>query len=85
MKNEEIEKLALENGFKLKHQPSGEMGLNPYVYEFSHALLAESMPSAKIKALIADANIHALEADGKGDTEFSKYLRFTAKFAEMYL
>lgn len=35
MKNEDIQKLALECGFSLKKQPSGIMDLNPYVYEFA--------------------------------------------------
>ena len=34
-----IKELALENGFKLKQQPNGEMDLNPYVYEFASALI----------------------------------------------
>lgn len=39
MNNERIKEIALANGFKLKEQPSGEMDLNPYVYEFSRTLL----------------------------------------------
>ncbi len=41
MTNEQIKEIALANGFKLKEQPSGEMDLNPYVYEFARALFAE--------------------------------------------
>ena len=37
--NEQIKKIALENGFKLKDQPNGELDLNPYVYDFARALL----------------------------------------------
>ena len=33
MNNEQIKEIALANGFKLKEQPSGEMDLNPYVYD----------------------------------------------------
>ena len=35
MTNEQIKEIALANGFKLKEQPSGEMDLNPYVYDFA--------------------------------------------------
>jgi RNase P/RNase MRP subunit p29 len=38
----QIKDLALSNGFKLKEQPSGEMDLNPYVYDFADALLAKA-------------------------------------------
>ena len=34
-----IEKIALENGFKLKQQPNGKMALNPYVFDFAEKLL----------------------------------------------
>ena len=34
-----IEKIALENGFKLKQQPNGRMALNPYVFDFAEKLL----------------------------------------------
>ena len=40
MTNEEIQKIALANGFKLKAQPDGSMALNPYVFEFARALVA---------------------------------------------
>lgn len=41
MTNDKIKEIALANGFKLKEQPSGEMDLNPYVYDFARALFAE--------------------------------------------
>lgn len=41
MTNDQIKEIALANGFKLKEQPSGEMDLNPYVYDFARALLAD--------------------------------------------
>lgn len=41
MTNDQIKEIALANGFKLKEQPSGEMDLNPYVYDFAKALLVE--------------------------------------------
>lgn len=40
MNKQRVKELALEVGFKLKPQPSGEMDLNPYVYNFAKALLA---------------------------------------------
>lgn len=39
--NKVIKKLALQHGFNLKPQPSGEMDLNPYVYDFARALLGQ--------------------------------------------
>ncbi|WP_151675931.1 hypothetical protein [Acinetobacter soli] len=36
---EKVKKLALENGFKLKEQASGNLDLNSYVYDFAEALL----------------------------------------------
>ncbi len=41
MTNDQIKEIALANGFKLKEQPSGEMDLNPYVYDFVKALFVE--------------------------------------------
>ena len=41
MTNDQIKEIALVNGFKLKGQPSGEMDLNPYAYEFARALIDE--------------------------------------------
>lgn len=40
MTNDQIRKLALENGFKLKKQPDGTEDLNPYVYAFARALIS---------------------------------------------
>lgn len=42
MNKKQIKNLALSNGFKLKEQSSGEMDLNPYVYDFADALLAKA-------------------------------------------
>lgn len=39
MDKEKIYDLALASGFKAKEQPDGNMDLNPYVYDFAHALL----------------------------------------------
>ena len=47
MNKKKIKDLALSNGFKLKEQPSGEMDLNPYVYDFADALLAKANERVK--------------------------------------
>ena len=47
MNKKQIKDLALSNGFKLKEQPSGEMDLNPYVYDFADALLAKANERVK--------------------------------------
>ena len=41
MTNDQIKEIALASGFKLKEQPDGTQDLNPYVYEFSRALITE--------------------------------------------
>lgn len=38
LNNDQIKEIALQNGFKLKEQPGGEMDLNPYVYHFAKTL-----------------------------------------------
>lgn len=45
MTNEQIRKVAIANGFKLKEQPSGEVDLNPYVYEFARQLAVKELLS----------------------------------------
>ena len=40
MTNEDIKKIALENGFKLKVQEDGSEDLNEYVYKFARILAA---------------------------------------------
>lgn len=47
MNKQQVKELALSNGFKLKQQPSGEMDLNPYVYDFADALLAKANERVK--------------------------------------
>ena len=47
MNKKQIKDLALSNGFKLKEQPSGEIDLNPYVYDFADALLAKANERVK--------------------------------------
>lgn len=39
--NEKIERVFLANGFKVKPQQDGSIGLNPYVFTAVRALLAE--------------------------------------------
>lgn len=46
MTNDQIKEIALANGFKLKEQPSGEMDLNPYVYDFARALVILKLDEA---------------------------------------
>lgn len=58
MNNEDIEKLALANGFKLKEQPNGEMALNPYVFDFARALIAKAANREKVAAAAMNALIH---------------------------
>ena len=41
--NQQIREIALANGFKLKAQTESRMDLNPYVYDFARALVAEAM------------------------------------------
>ena len=47
MNKKQIKDLALSNGFKLKEQPSGEIDLNPYVYDFADALLTKANERVK--------------------------------------
>jgi hypothetical protein len=44
--DEQIVRIALANGFKLKPQPDGTMWLNPYVFQFARALLANATHEA---------------------------------------
>ncbi|WP_027855589.1 hypothetical protein [Marinobacterium litorale] len=48
MDKEQIKELALANGFKLKRQQDGSMGLNPYVYEFAQAVVKSLLPDASL-------------------------------------
>ena len=41
LSKEEVTKLAIANGFKLKTQPDGTEGLNPYVFDFAAALIEQ--------------------------------------------
>lgn len=54
MNNQRIKALALQHGFKLKEQRSGEMDLNQYVYDFAWALLQSGKPNVSHKAYLVD-------------------------------
>ena len=81
--NNHIRELALANGFKLKPQPDGAEDLNPYVFDFARALVAEQ--AAQNDALwetlikIADAlDIDPEEArqeDGKPSDVFIRHIK----------
>jgi len=59
----QIKDLALSNGFKLKEQPSGEMDLNPYVYEFASALIAKANERVAIYKRGINKAIEAIERE----------------------
>jgi hypothetical protein len=45
MDKQRIREMALAAGFKLKPQPDGTEDLNPYVYDFARALMADAPPA----------------------------------------
>ena len=49
-----IKQIALDNGFKLKQQPNGEMDLNPYVYQFATELIETAQEYARSKSMPGD-------------------------------
>lgn|GEM_PF-6314595 len=63
MNKKQIKDLALSNGFKLKEQPSGEMDLNPYVYEFASALIAKANERVAIYKRGINKAIEAIERE----------------------
>lgn len=63
MINDQIKEIALANGFKLKEQLDGSMDLNPYVYEFSRALIAEYLNTHDIFELNKTKAIKGGEAE----------------------
>ncbi len=78
MNKQKIKQLALDNGFKLKEQPNGEMDLNPYVYHFAEALIKDQsgwvsvddrLPITRINA--AHAQVSVLATDGDNVCEIS--------------
>ena len=42
MNKQDVKKLALDCGFKLKEQPDGSMDLNHYVYTFADKLIKQT-------------------------------------------
>ena len=58
MNKQDVKKLALECGFKLKEQPDGSMDLNPYVYTFADKLIKQTHISllGDFKDMLADIN-----------------------------
>lgn len=46
MRNDLVAEIAINAGFKLKEQEGGEMDLNPYVYEFGHAMYSIGLKAA---------------------------------------
>ena len=51
MNNEDIERIALTNGFKLKEQADGSMALNPYVFDFARALLSAAPTPPEVEPI----------------------------------
>lgn len=77
MNHERVTQLALANGFKLKEQPDGSMALNPYVFEFVAALLAERAAPPTTSAKLSDFCGHmnaARDHLAAATLEFSKAL-----------
>lgn len=61
MTNEQIQAIALANGFKLKEQPDESMALNPYVFEFANALLQNGFVDNIIQKSVYTGRIKDLE------------------------
>lgn len=59
MNKQTVKDLALKNGFKLKEQPSGELELNPYVYDFADELVKDKQQ--ELESL--KAQLEELEAE----------------------
>ena len=56
MNKQDVKKLAIGCGFKLKEQPDGSMDLNPYVYTFADKLIKQTHISllGDFKGTLAD-------------------------------
>ncbi|TVU79899.1 hypothetical protein FQP85_22165 [Pseudoalteromonas neustonica] len=54
MNNQRIKALAIQHGFKLEEQKTGEMDLNQYVYSFAWALLQDGKPKLSHRQYLAD-------------------------------
>ncbi len=74
MTNEEIKKIALENGFKLKEQDDGSLDLNSYVYKFAHALLSNDKWVSVDERLPSDSDTYCIVAlYDKNDGDFAEF------------
>ena len=58
LSKDEVKRIALENGFKLKIQDDGSKDLNPYVYDFALVLINEARRDviSKVYEIIEDHN-----------------------------
>lgn len=57
MRNEDIKKIALANGFKEKEQPDGSVDLNPYVYDFARVLLGRAVRDGRERHLALASSV----------------------------
>lgn len=64
--NEEIQKIALDNGFTTRRQPDGSIDLNPYVYSFARTLLQHEEAKEHGLAPEVDFNKPTLAVDFDG-------------------
>lgn len=64
--NEEIQKIALDNGFTTRRQPDGSIDLNPYVYDFARALLRQGESKEPSVAPAVDPNKPTIAVDFDG-------------------
>ena len=58
LSKDEVKRIALENGFKLKIQDDGSKDLNPHVYDFALVLINEARRDviSKVYEIIEDHN-----------------------------
>lgn len=56
LSKDDVKRIALENGFKLKIQDDGSKDLNPYVYDFALVLINEARMDviSKVYEIIED-------------------------------
>lgn len=88
MNREQIKELAIANGFSLKPQPGGAHDLNPYVYEFAHALLEQSKAHVKwleFQSMLSSADPAASRKTiAEHDAEVIERLRFPTMLRKMW-
>lgn len=63
-----MKKIALDNGFKLKAQPNGEIALNPYVFDFAHALRRDLESQVQAYRESIGNALAAIDEDVEGST-----------------